>query len=319
MLQCNILPAMAVPFLMVRCLGPMVRFKVAAVSDNSPQYLIGIGAQKCASSWLHAVGGAHPAVVSSDPKEVDFFSYFFDRGYRWYEGHFDAAGARAVRFDNSPSYFYDPRSPGRVAAFSDGARVVALLRDPIKRAFSNHLHEIIKGHIPRMTFEEGLENNPVYLDQGRYATHLARWFDALPRERVLVMFAEEISADPDGSAATLYRFAGVDPKFQSAVAGERRNESDRARFPLLRTSLRAGGDWLRRRGLEEQLAAVKQLSPIAAALKANSVNVKDEVPPMRAETEARLRDVFADEVARLPALLGRADLPWSDWALEPAA
>ncbi|MEO1188983.1 MAG: sulfotransferase, partial [Pseudomonadota bacterium] len=101
--------------------------------------VIGIGAQKCASSWLHAIAGSHPGIGTSDPKEVDFFSYYFDRGYRWYERHFEAAPGTRVCFENSPSYFHDPRAPGRVSAYNSGMKIIVLLRDPIKRAFSNHL------------------------------------------------------------------------------------------------------------------------------------------------------------------------------------
>jgi hypothetical protein len=44
---------------------------------------IGIGAQKCAPSWIHSVAGSHPEIGIGHPKELDFFSCHFDRGYRW--------------------------------------------------------------------------------------------------------------------------------------------------------------------------------------------------------------------------------------------
>lgn len=275
--------------------------------------VIGIGAQKCASSWIHAILGAHPEVGVSDPKEVDFFSYYFDRGYQWYERHFAPFPDMKVRFESSPSYFYDPRSPGRAVAYAPGLKVLALLRNPVERAYSNHLHEIVKGHIPVCSFEEGLQNNPTYLEQGRYATHLSCWFDAFPRDQVKVMFAEDIARDPAASAVEVFDFIGVQRDFVSGVFSERRNESDRAKFPVLRSTLRAGGDWLRRRGLEEPLMKVKAAGPVAAVLKFNKVEIRDEVPKMSAETRARLVAHFAPEVAALKPLLPDQTLPWEDW------
>ncbi|MCL6285282.1 sulfotransferase domain-containing protein [Ruegeria sp. 2012CJ41-6] len=272
--------------------------------------VIGIGAQKCASSWLHAVAGSHPEIGLSDPKEVDFFSYYFDRGYRWYETHFAEAPGARVWFECSPSYFHDARAPARAAAYRTDLKVLALLRDPVKRAFSNHMHEIVKGHIPPCPFEEGMENNPAYLEQGLYATHLRPWFDAFPRAQVKVMFAEDISADPDAAAAEVFAFFGVDPTFDSAILRERRNESDRARFPALRAGLRAGGDWLRRQGLETTLARVKATPPVARLLRANSIQIRDEIPPIRPETAAQLATYFAPEMEALRTLLGRNTLPW---------
>jgi len=272
--------------------------------------ILGIGAQKCASSWIHAIAGSHPEVGVSRPKEVDFFSYYFDRGYRWYEAHFAWAHAARVRFECSPSYFHDPRAPARAREYRDDLRILALLRDPVKRAFSNHLHEIIKGHIPTCSFEDGLRNNPSYIEQGRYATHLGRWFDAFPREQIHVMFAEDISSDPAAAARSAFAFLGVNPDFETAILNERRNESDRARIPPLRTALRAGGDWARRQGYEATLARVKATLPVAALLRANKIEVRDEIPPMRAETRAELEEVFAPEMDALCALLGRDTLPW---------
>lgn len=275
--------------------------------------VIGIGAQKCASSWVHSVLGAHPQIGVSDPKEVDFFSYHFDRGYRWYESHFRGLADTVARCDTSPSYFYDPRSAERARAYNGDLKIVALLRDPVARAYSNHLHEVIKGHIPRLTFEEGLRGNPTYIDQGRYHTHLRRWFDAFGADQILVLIAEEISADPALAAARLYDFVGVDGGFVSQVASESRNVSDRARSPGLRRALRSGGDLMRRAGLEEHLMRIKSAAPVAGLLRMNSVDLRTEIPPMTEATRRLLTETFAPELTALAGLLGRDGFPWPTW------
>lgn len=286
---------------------------------------LGIGAQKCASSWIHAIAASHPEIAVADPKEVDFFSYYFDRGYRWYERHFEAAEPPAASggplyFENSPSYFHDPRAPQRARDYNPDLKIVLLLRDPVKRAFSNHLHEIIKGHIPPLSFEEGLANNPAYVEQGFYARHLGRWRAAFPAEQILVLCAEEIAAESAAAARQLFAFLDVDVAFGSAILHERRNASDRARLPALRGGLRAGGDWMRRRGLEPVLAQIKATAPVARILKANSIEVRDEVPPMQPETASALRQLFAADMAELRGLLGRESLPWeTEQAGDPLA
>ncbi|MDJ0992325.1 MAG: sulfotransferase domain-containing protein [Dinoroseobacter sp.] len=274
---------------------------------------IGIGVQKCATSWMHSVLGAHPQVGVSDPKEVDFFSYYFDRGYHWYERHFDHLPNCPVRCDTSPSYFYDARAASRAWHYRSDLKVIALLRDPVARAYSNHLHEVIKGHIEPQSFEQGLRNNPTYLEQGLYFTHLKRWMDMFGPQQVLVLLAEEIQIDPVQSAATVYDFIGVNADFVSAVASERRNVSDLARSPGLRRALRSGGDLMRRVGLEEQLVQLKSTAPVAGLLKANSVDLRNRVPPMQNSTKHQLLEYFAPEVHDLADMLGRQSLPWPTW------
>ncbi|QHQ36413.1 sulfotransferase domain-containing protein [Algicella marina] len=265
--------------------------------------LIGIGVQKCATSWAHAALGAHPQITASEPKEIDYFSYRFDHGHRWYEAHFTTATPH--RFEISPSYFHDPRAPQRLAAYAPGIRLLVLLRCPVDRAFSNHLHEIAKGHIPAIPFEDGLANNPAYVEQGLYHTHLSRWFAAFPADRIHVAFAEDTARDPQGQACALYRFLGLAPPPARAVVAERRNRSDQPRSATVRSILRSGGAMLRRAGLEEELARIKKLPPVRAALNANSIDIRSRIPPMHPATRARLEHLFAPELAALPALIGR--------------
>ena len=273
--------------------------------------MIGIGAQKCASSWVHAALGIHPEIGVSEPKEIDFFSYYFDRGYEWYEKFFAQSAAAKVRFEASPSYLHDPRTPERVFAYNPAMKILLMLRDPVERAYSNHLHEVIKGHISPVSFAQGLANNPSYVEQGLYATHLARWLSVFPRDQILVLLAEDIGANPDAAAAAVYAFAGVDQSFTSQVLHERRNESDRARFGQLRRVLRGGGTTLRKLGLEEQLARFKKTGAVARLMQANSVDIRQEIPPMEATSRTQLEAVFAPEITALMGILGRDSLPWT--------
>jgi hypothetical protein len=265
------------------------------------------------TSWVHAVASAHPDVASASLKELDFFSYRFDHGYRWYEEQFPSAGRDAIAFEVSPSYFHDPRAPARVAAYRPDMRVIAILRDPVARAYSNHLHEVMKGHVPICAFAEGLANNPAYVEQGLYATHLARWLDHFPAERVLCLIAEEVVRDPRGAAERMYGFLGIRADYRPGVLDERRNESDRARSPLLRAALRAGGEAMRRARLEETLVRVKKLPGVSQILRYNSVQMRREVPPMTTDDVERLRTLFASETLGIATLLGREALPWDTW------
>ena len=272
--------------------------------------IIGIGAQKCASTWVHSALGAHPQIEVSTPKEIDFFSYYFDRGYNWYESHFSAASKQPVRFEASPSYFHDPRAPQRVFEYNPSMKILLMLRDPIERAYSNHLHEIIKGHIGNTSFASGLLNNPSYVEQGLYATHLSRWLSVFPRDQILVLFAENLKPNPERTARQVYSFAGVDSNFTSRVLSERRNESDRAKSSAFRTVTRCGGALLRKLGKEENLAKLKSISVVSRALTANSRNMRNEVESIDAETMAKLNSIFKPEMKELLEILEMESLPW---------
>ena len=77
---------------------------------------IGLGGQKCASSWLYTVFNDHPDAFVSTPKELNYFSAVYDRGHQWYESHFTGGAGRAAVGEISPSYLPDRDAPSRARA-----------------------------------------------------------------------------------------------------------------------------------------------------------------------------------------------------------
>ena len=281
---------------------------------------IGVGAQKCASSWIRDVLDDHPDVFVTRPREVDFFSHHYNRGYSWYERHFDEVGPARAIGEISPSYFCDPLAPARAREYNPNLKLILALRDPIARAFSNHLHEIRKGHFhgASLQFETGLESNPMYVFQSRYGTHLARWLEFFPRSRVLVLVQEEIQSDPLAQARQLYRFVGVNPDHQSALLYRPSHESVGARHPALFKVWRTSGDFGRRHGLGALVEGLKRLPPIARIMAGNRRDLRVEIPKMRRETEQALQRELAAELTKLAQLVGRYDWPWPAWHVAKA-
>ncbi len=270
---------------------------------------IGIGAQKCASTWLYGVLQQCPDVRVSDEKEVDFFSYYFDRGYEWYERQLASDPPRPHRGDISPSYFIHPAAADRAAAYNPDLHIFVTLRDPVMRAYSNHLHEARKGHITgdNLIFATGLANNPLYLDQGRYATHLERWLNAFPQARVHVLFQEDIHADRSAMARQVTQALGL-PDLADFL-DLRANESVRYRNPVLGEMLWKLGAAARRHGLGRAVETIKSAPGIHQFRAANREDMRDAVPEMTDDDVGRLTDFYAEEVARLETMIGRP-APW---------
>lgn len=273
---------------------------------------IGIGGQKCASSWIYRILEDHPQVAVGEPKELDFFSYYYDRGSQWYERHFALGPGVLTAGEVSPSYLLHPDAPARAHAYNPGLRIVVALRDPVGRAWSNHLHEVRLGHFAGedISFEAGLRNNPMYLEQSLYAKHLARWFATFGRDSIHVTFQEDIERDPAGEAVRLYRFLGVAEDHVAQFLDRRANESYVPRNALLERITRALGRAGRALGLGALVRAVRYSPLVDRYIGRNRVHLREVVPPMREETRARLRAFFADDEQALAQLLGMARLPW---------
>jgi Sulfotransferase domain len=198
-----------------------------------PGFLI-LGAQKAGTTALYAYLRWHPEITGPSFKEVSFFDRHYAQGERWYRAHFPARRASAVG-EASPSYLFHPLAPERVAQLLPDARLIALLRNPVDRAFSHYQHEVALGREP-LSFEEAIEHeeermrgevermlrdasyfsyawwNHTYVARGLYAEQLERWFSAFPREQLLVLLTDELAQDAGGTYRRVLEFLGVDAR-----------------------------------------------------------------------------------------------------------
>jgi hypothetical protein len=195
-----------------------------------PDFLI-LGAQKAGTTALYAYLRWHPQITGPSFKEVSFFDRHYAHGERWYRAHMPAR-RRSLVGEASPSYLFHPLAPERVAGMLPDTRLIALLRNPVDRAFSHYQHEVALGREP-LSFEDAIEReeermrgevermvrepsyfshawwNYTYVARGRYAEQLERWFARFPRERLLVLFTEELAADTAGTYRRVLDFLGA--------------------------------------------------------------------------------------------------------------
>jgi hypothetical protein len=208
-----------------------------------PDYLI-VGTQRGGTTTLHHWLAAHPGVLPARlTKGVHWFDTAFGRSEAWYRSHFPsrrvrAAAARRLGYEpvvgeGSPYYMFHPFAPARIASVLPDPRLLVVLRDPVERAWSQYHHETARG-FEDLPFEAALEaeasrlageaarledpratssdhQHHSYEARGRYAEQIERMWQAVGRDRVLVLFSEDLSADPVGTMTAVHRFLGLPP------------------------------------------------------------------------------------------------------------
>ena len=245
-----------------------------------PDFLV-IGAQKAGTTALYAYLRWHPGIAGPSWKEVSFFDRHWWRGEAWYRGQFPLRAGERLVGEASPGYLFHPLAPERARSLVPEAKLVALLRDPVDRAYSQYQHEVALGREP-LSFEDALAaederlvgeverliEDPrafsrawwdhTYTARGRYAEQLERWLDAFPSEQLLVVRTEDLGERPAETYGSILAFLGAEP---------------------------------------HQLPDYPRV-------------FDRDYEPMRAETRAALAATFAGPNRRLEALLGR-ELRWS--------
>ena len=199
------------------------------------RYLIIGGTTKGATTSLFNYLSAHPEVCASSMKETRFLldreypllsRYRFDDGLDKYEEFFGHCEDRKVRVEATPDYLYSPGTPRRIKDCFPQARVLFALREPLSRLVS--WYKFSRQYDPdlrNITFDDyvalqkvpspGRKQHMLALEQGKYSLYLRPYFETLGRDRVLVVFFEELSESPLSVMAGICSFAGIDAAFFS--------------------------------------------------------------------------------------------------------
>jgi hypothetical protein len=271
---------------------------------------IGLGAQRSGTSWIYACLYDHPQLCPPT-KEIHFFSREanWSRGQAWYERHFDVCGAETKTGEFSSSYLPSGAAADRIAALYPRAQLLVSLRHPIERLISSYLNDVAAGVVPAATpLLDAMGKRPDYIEQGRYASHLSRYFARFPRSQMLVLIYEDALADPAAFIGRIYAFLGVDPAFHSSMLAARVGEGRVPRSVALERALTRGTWRLRGRLTRGIWWAAKRAGVGRALRRANTTAVSR--PALSPEERRRLADLFSDEISALERLLNRDLTPW---------
>ena len=215
-----------------------------------PDFVI-IGGKKCGTSSLYNYLVEHPQVAAAFRKEVHFFDN--DAGHRntlRYRAYFPTSaqkyrarrkkGSNLVTGEATPYYLFYPPAPRRLKETVPHARLIALLRNPVDRAYSHYHHEVRNG-TEELPFEEaiGRESERLngeqemisaggydspnhrmysYLSRGIYVDQLRNWRAYFPEKQLLVLGSEDLFADPSTIVGETLDFLGLPPSASRAYA-----------------------------------------------------------------------------------------------------
>jgi len=220
------------------------------------KYVILAGPTRTGTTSLFRFVAQDPQVCASRKKETNYFlmSALGDRraSAREYDELFDKDSGAVLRLEASPMYFLGGRRVAHLVdeVLGDDVQVVFTLRDPVERFVSLYLHIISKRNIgTMMPFERFVEEclsfhpsrfhsfedmNHMSYQEGNYVGLLGEWFDVLGRDRVKVVFYENLVDRRKGRASVtdLLDWIGISkgsPLREMSLLHE--NRSRMVRFP----------------------------------------------------------------------------------------
>ncbi len=266
-----------------------------------PEFII-IGAVKAATTWTSTNLARNPRLFVPGP-EPHFFSSEYHRGSDWYSEFFEEAEEGAVIGEKSADYLAHAEAARRISAMLPDVRLVAQLRNPIDRAYSDYCMLYRRGTVtdsPEAYFSATSDIGRRFLEGGLYATHLSRFFDRFPRENIMIFPFEDVSARPRDVLVNVSEFIGVEPYVEDQMLQSSENDSATPILPLPM-----------RKALKPFKAAVAGLRGKAWFETARGVFARPvRYPALSAEAHQRLVAFYEDDIQKLGGLTGRDFSKW---------
>jgi len=179
-----------------------------------PNFLI-IGAAKSGTTALYTYLKQHPEIFMSTPKELRYFSNVSSPpegiphhravfSLEEYKSYFDAVTDEKAYGESSPMYLYTPGTAERIRTAIPDVKILAILRNPIDRAYSAYTHALRDWIETAETFEEALEKEPErigagwgmlwhYANAGYYYEQLSRYYKVFDPDQIRVFLHDDLS------------------------------------------------------------------------------------------------------------------------------
>ncbi len=298
-----------------------------------PDFFV-IGAPKGGTTALHVALALHPQLFMSPVKEPKFF-ICDGRPPRWgggpgdahsygewfwrqddYEALFADAPTGVLCGESTPFYLADFDAKQRIRERVPHARLIAVLRDPVDRAYSNWAHLWSDGLEPLSDFLAACaeEDGRIaagwapfwhYLALGRYGEQLRHLYTVFPREQVHLLRYRYLVDQPREALNGICAFLGVAPDLVTSAPFENVSTyvPPTTTNQLLRTSIRVGAAI--GRFFPPQLWR-KASTPLLAALQREA----GPKPPLTRPQRRQLLTYFADDIRLLEQETGRSFADW---------
>jgi len=186
---------------------------------KGPDFL-GIGSQRCATTYLNQVLEAHPKVQMAT-KERQFFNYNIrKRGLDWYLQYFEEGSGDDIqaRGEISPNYaVMRPREIQLTHDLFPHLKLILIVRHPVDRMWSALRRHWTYSYLDDVA-DVGRDVSSMleYADQrladafGDYRAIYRNWSSVFEDDRILLLRFDRMKSEPDRTVAQALEFLGVD-------------------------------------------------------------------------------------------------------------
>jgi len=302
--------------------------KTGIKNKNWPTFII-IGAGKSGTTSLYRHLAEHPEVFMSPKKEPNFFA-FEGKQLDFRGPRDDAAKNRSITTKDeylelfsgvrkekaigeaSPVYIYSEMAAERIHHYLPDAKLVAILRQPVDRAYSAFMMMVRTGRESCGDFKEVLQDqarrqnenwgSATLLEEGYYFKLVSRYYKLFDKSQIKIFLFEDIVNDISNVYSSLCEFIEVNPQLGPETF-HKHNVSGLPRSRWLHS-------WTSKSG------GIKELGKLILP-KSTRASIKEKIRknnlikvPIDKELRKELTTIYEEDILNLQTLIGRDLTHW---------
>ncbi len=299
----------------------------------SNPYFIIIGAPRSGTTSLAKYLGQHPEIFISPIKEPHFFAFknrdidfegprdqetmkrYVVQEWEQYQSLFREADSEQRTGEVSAMYLYSEKAARRINEYIPDVKLIAILRNPVDRAYSHYLRMRREGREPLETFEEAIEAESRRIEEnwawpwhytrmGYYYRQMCRYLSVFDRSSIKVYKFNSLKNNTNKTLREIQKYLGV--KLKEYKSSKRYNISGLPKSKITHKVME---------GRFFMKDILKKIIPsrVRTKLKRKIRKVNLEKPEMSKETRARLYKEFKRDIEKLEDII---DKDLSDWKEE---
>lgn len=275
-----------------------------------------VGVEKAGTTSLLKYLSQHPEIESHSVMEFPYFvkEELYKKGWdNAFSQYFRQDVRAGVLLGKSVGCIYWSEAALRLFNHNPGIKLIAVLRNPIDRAYSAYRYAVQMGREGANTFEQAIDLEPerlrtaedfhlryhAYLRRGLYAAQLHSLLQFFSMDQIKIVLFEEFKNKPQVVIDELFEFLGVAHARVDVTASH--NITVGSRGMLAVTGQGALGATLRQVSWLMPMAFRERLKTALRSVGRREASI----PPMKGATRERLAAYFEPDMSRLEHLLGR--------------
>ena len=298
--------------------------------NRLPNFLV-VGAAKSGTTALYHYLAQHPEVFLSPIKETNFFalkdkdlSFKGPGDYKgihrrtiteigdYYNQFIKVTDEKSIG-EICPSYLYFEDAPKNIKEHIPKVKIIAILREPVARAFSAWVHLTRDGR-EYLNFKEALADEPRrikenwaeiwhYKEESKYYNQLKRYYDSFPKENIKVVIYEDFKKNQMRVYGEICNFIGVKSSFVPSMSAKH-NKGGIPKNKIIWNLMMKQNIW---KTLFNHLMPIKIRKMIKEKIEARNVNKK---PQLDENKRKELSVQFRDEINKVEQLIEQDLTVW---------